>query len=228
MCVDQRTDLQKLADRQEAADGNDGKCLYSFESDTFGCPRKGFECVDEVLCVDKRSKAEKMEDEEEEAIARATWKKHVKDAAIAGIFGGILGLLMLCCCCCRCCGRFNGERCSTKAKTQRRQAMNERAAEYAIPKAIPKAIRKSKPGSPGQRDSITPLERTRAAKVAGGAVTRTPTAGGVGGASHDRNDGANEGELGHVLGGLPGGASGDGDSNTLDPPAYSVLVGQAL
>jgi hypothetical protein len=67
VCIDHRTELQKQADRQEAADGTNGRCLYRFRLGTFGCTRKGFGYVDEVLCVDKRTEGERTDDEEEEA-----------------------------------------------------------------------------------------------------------------------------------------------------------------
>jgi hypothetical protein len=223
VCVDQRTELQKQVDRQEAADGNDGRCLYNFESNTFRCPRKGFECMDEVFCVDKRTEGERMEDEEEEAMAGARRKKRVRDAAIGGTFGGILGLLVLSCCCCGC-AHENRKTKSRAKKEERRQAKDDRAVEHAIVKAI----QKSEAGSPEQRDSIALWERMRAARAGGGAGTQAPPAGGDGAARRDRDEDANAGGLGHVHDHLRGEVNGDGDSNGAALPAYTAYIGQAL
>jgi hypothetical protein len=60
LCFDQRTELEKVANRQEAADRTNGRYLYSHESNSFGCSGTGFVCVDEVLCVDRRTEEQKQ------------------------------------------------------------------------------------------------------------------------------------------------------------------------
>jgi hypothetical protein len=52
---DQRTELEKVADRQGAADSKNGRCLYSHGSKSFNCSWAGFVCVDEILCADRRT-----------------------------------------------------------------------------------------------------------------------------------------------------------------------------
>src|ERR1700722_15735043 len=97
----QRTELEKVADVQEAADRKSGRCLYYHESNSFSGSRTGFVCVDEVLCVDRGTEEQNKENEEKGP--RAKRKKYVRDTAIGGTFGRMLGISILCCCCCCCC-----------------------------------------------------------------------------------------------------------------------------
>lgn len=46
--------------------------------------------MDEVLCADRRTEEQNKEDKDKGV--RAKWKKYVRDAAIGGTFGGILGI----------------------------------------------------------------------------------------------------------------------------------------
>jgi hypothetical protein len=236
MCVDLRTELQKQADRQEAADGKNGGCLFSFESRTFGCPQKGFECEDEVLCVDKRTVREMIEDElEEEMKKRASRKLYVANTIVGGTFAGIAGLLIWCCCCCGCCDderdakrdakmarkqqardaeKAKKERNialqeieKAKAKEERRQAKRDREVEDAVVKAI----QKSEAGSQEQRDWIAVWETIRAVKVQGDARTEAPQACGSQ-PRDDGNEGTNKG----------GGGPDNGHNAEEELPPYSV------
>lgn len=53
VCVDTRTPAQIEADKHISADGQDGRCLWSSDTGTYSC-RSGFECDEQLQCVDKR------------------------------------------------------------------------------------------------------------------------------------------------------------------------------
>jgi hypothetical protein len=236
VCIDHRTELQKQVDKQEAADGTNGRCLYTFLSDTFGCTRKGFECVDEVLCVDKRTERERMDDEEEEEERERTRrKKYVKDAAIGGTLGGILGLFMLCCCCA--CVEQRKERKNSAKKVKRERKQGEADAielrrikvrdqrrharqQRKVEDGLVKAIQESEAGSQAQLGLSVQLEKTRAARaggVAGTQATRTTAAG----AGHEGHVDANRSGLSHVYEHIPAEANGTGDIDRQGLSDYS-------
>jgi hypothetical protein len=52
VCVDRRTPEQKEADKQNAADGKDGRYSFKFE-DGYYCKHKGFVCVDGRKCYER-------------------------------------------------------------------------------------------------------------------------------------------------------------------------------
>ena len=61
VCVDRRSPAEVELDRQEAADGKDGRCSFRFE-DGYFCQRRGYVCVDGRRCEDQRTDAQKLED----------------------------------------------------------------------------------------------------------------------------------------------------------------------
>jgi hypothetical protein len=233
VCIDQRTELQKQPDRQEAADGT--KCLYNFESNTFGCARKGYECIDEVLCVDRRTEGERMDNEREEERVKTRRKKYVRDAAIGGAFGGILGLFSLCCCC-GCMNQMVEEESAKKAKKERKQGQADaiklrrskvteepRQAKHdrEVEDVLVKTIQASEAGSQAQLDLIAQWERigdARAGGDAGTQATQTTAAS----AGSEGNVGANRGGLGRVYEHIPAEANGAWDVNRQGPPDYSA------
>jgi hypothetical protein len=70
VCVDRRTPEQKEADKQDAADGRDGRCSFRFE-DGYFCKQKGFVCVDGRTCEDGRTEDERLEDNRLETVKKA-------------------------------------------------------------------------------------------------------------------------------------------------------------
>ena len=74
--MDRRTPEQKEADKQNAADGKDGRCGFRFE-DGYYCKHKGFVCVDGRKCDDRRTDSQRWEDDRLERL-----REDKKEAAI--------------------------------------------------------------------------------------------------------------------------------------------------
>lgn len=97
VCVDRRSIVQKEADRQEAADGKDGRCNFRYEVGYY-CTQKGFECVDGRTCEDRRTDWERYEDDGKER----EWNGNlalIVFFSICGIFVFALLLAAICHCC---------------------------------------------------------------------------------------------------------------------------------
>jgi hypothetical protein len=127
LCFDKRTELEKVADRQEAADRKNGRCLYSHKSNIFRCSRTSFVCVDQVLCGVRTTEEQNKEDEDKGA--RAKRKKYVRDAAIGGTFEGMLGISTLCCYCCYC--GSGGRKKKSETDAERARTRRERDLQRA-------------------------------------------------------------------------------------------------
>ena len=118
----------------------------------------------------------------------------MKDTAIGGTFGGVLGILILCyfCECVRSSMEKKAARDVSKARERReRSAIEfERARvkgeqrrtkqERGVEDAVVKRIHKSKAGSQQPEDFIAQWERMRAARAGVDAATQAQQAGGSG------------------------------------------------
>ena len=83
---------QKEADKHDTADGENGRCAYSYDAQSYYCTQRGFVCIDEMVCADRRTAEEKAEDE----ALRVGKKRKVKRVAVIvdGIFGGVIGVAL--------------------------------------------------------------------------------------------------------------------------------------
>jgi hypothetical protein len=206
VCVDQRTPAQKEADKQEAADGKNGRCAYSYDTQSYYCPRRGFVCIDERACADRRTAEEKAEDKAieafEEALRQEDKRRHRrKNAIVGGIIGGWVGVVIGVGILCwvwrswrrkrregrpaRVQARRDRERGieltkleSTRAKREEEKARLHRELETALINGITAA----RPGTYLQRDLVAQLQRVRAAPgVSGGSRARGDRAGSANG-----------------------------------------------
>ena len=151
VCIDRRTPAQKEADKQEAANGRNGRCLYSSSDKTYSCPQRGFFCVNETRCEDWRTPEQKAEDTKAAELAKTQREAKKKtDGIIAGsVVGGTFGsviLLLLG----RCCWR------SRSLKPQRRR--DDRAHELSERNAYHEARR----ATPEEQDAKAKLELLQA------------------------------------------------------------------
>lgn len=71
--VERRTLEQKEADKQNATDGQNRKCAYSFDFHSHYCAHRGFVCIDQTVCADNRT----AEDEALQAFMEA-WRQEEK------------------------------------------------------------------------------------------------------------------------------------------------------
>lgn len=91
VCVDNRTPGQKIADKQDAADGKDGCCLFNPQTQGYGCAKRGFRCIDEEKCVDERTPKERKEDAANEARRLQKWKtSRLAGAVVGSVVAGCL------------------------------------------------------------------------------------------------------------------------------------------
>jgi len=83
---------QKEADKHDTADGENGRCAYSYDAQSYYCMQRGFVCIDEMVCADHRTAEEMAEDE----ALRVGKKRKVKRVAVIvdGIFGGVIGVAL--------------------------------------------------------------------------------------------------------------------------------------
>jgi hypothetical protein len=92
VCVDRRTQEEKEADKQDAADGKNGRCKYSYDAQSYYCTQRGFVCINETVCADHRTTKEKAEDE-----ALRVEKAKRTAAIVGGVFGGVIGVVLVTC-----------------------------------------------------------------------------------------------------------------------------------
>jgi hypothetical protein len=92
VCVDRRTPEEKEADKQDAADGKNGRCKYSYDAQSYYCTQRGFVCINETVCADHRTAKEKAEDE-----ALRVKKAKRTAAIVGGVFGGVIGVALVMC-----------------------------------------------------------------------------------------------------------------------------------
>jgi hypothetical protein len=90
VCVDRRTPEEKEAGKQDAADGKNGRCKYSYDAQSYYCTQRGFICIDETVCADHRTAKEKAEDE-----ALSVKKAKRTAAIVGGVFGGVIGVVLV-------------------------------------------------------------------------------------------------------------------------------------
>jgi hypothetical protein len=86
---------QKEADKQEKADGKDGRCLFTFDTGKYTCTQRGFQYQDNNFCIDHRTPEEKAEDGKIQAKKDTQKRKddleNAKSKNLAGaIAGGIV------------------------------------------------------------------------------------------------------------------------------------------
>jgi hypothetical protein len=186
VCGDRRTPGQKEADKHEAADGKNGGCAYSYDTQGYYCTQRGFVCIDEMACADRRTAEEKAEDKAiealEEALRQESQRRHKRmNAIVGGIISGLIGVVIgvgTLCWVWRCRRkrregkpareqtRRDRERGmelakveSTRAKKEEKKANLDRELE----KALINGITAARPGTCLQRDLVAQLERVRAA-----------------------------------------------------------------
>jgi hypothetical protein len=97
VCVDRRTPEEKEADKQDAADGKNGRCKYSYDAQSYSCTQRGYVCINETVCADHRTPEEKAEDKaEDEALSVERKRKATRTAKIVGgVFGGVIGVALV-------------------------------------------------------------------------------------------------------------------------------------
>lgn len=89
--VERRTPEQKEADKQEAADGPNRKCAYSFDFHSYYCAHRRFVCIDQMVCADNRT----AEDEALQAWRQEEKRKQDKtDAIVGGTLEGLVGVVI--------------------------------------------------------------------------------------------------------------------------------------
>jgi hypothetical protein len=200
VCVDRRTPEQKEADKQEAANGKNGRCAYSYDTQSYYCTHRGSFCTVEMVCADHRTAEEKAEDQAVEAFKEALREEDRSrrsriNAIVGGAFSGLIGVGVLCCIW-RCWRRKRqaGAPAREQVRRERQDAMelrviadkeNKRKArlDEELERALIKGIMAGRPGSLEQRDLVAQLERVRVARAA--KATPVGVGGGVSGCRDD-------------------------------------------
>lgn len=121
VCVDHRSAAQKEADRQEAADGKNGRCHFRYE-DGYYCTRRGFVCVDGRTCEDRRTDWERFEDDRKEG----EWKDKM---GLIDFFSGFCGVFALSGAICYCCSRYAHAPTDANEMSQEEQGTGVRGEE---------------------------------------------------------------------------------------------------
>jgi hypothetical protein len=84
VCVDRRTPEQRQADKHEAADGKNGRCAYSYDTQSYCYPQRGFLCIHEITYAERRTAGEKEKDKAIEASEEALRQEHQRQHKTEG------------------------------------------------------------------------------------------------------------------------------------------------